>query len=118
MEKSNVFRRFQVLSTESGWQKTSLAAAQRTATVLATVIPKVAYQGGGVMVWAGITATAKTDLVFLDRNVNGQRYIDDVLTPHVLPFLHQCQSLTRYSRTTAPDLIGLVSSTTFSKLTM
>ena len=36
--------------------------------VPATVIPRVAYQRGGVMVWAGISATAKTDLVFIDRN--------------------------------------------------
>ena len=80
--------------------------------VPATVIPRVAYQGGGVMVWAGISATAKTGLVFSGGNLNGQQYIDEVLTPHVLPFLRQ--SLTRYSRTTTPDLIRLVSSTTFS----
>ena len=41
------------------------------------------------MVWAGISATAKTDLVFIDGNLNGQRYINEVLTPHVLPFLRQ-----------------------------
>ena len=57
--------------------------------VPATMIPRVAYQGGGVMVWAGISATAKTDLVFIDGNFNGQRYIDEVLTPHVLSFLRQ-----------------------------
>ena len=95
MEKSNVFRRVQVLSAEDGRQKTSLAAAQRTAcssysdTLGSLVIPWIAYQGGGVMVWAGISATAKTDLVFIDGNLNGQRYIDEVLTHHVLPFLRQ-----------------------------
>ena len=57
--------------------------------VPSTVIHRVAYQGGGVMVWAGISATAKTDLIFIDGNLNGQRYIDEVLTPHVLPFLRQ-----------------------------
>ena len=41
------------------------------------------------MVWAGISATAKTDLVFIDGNLNDQRCIDEVLTPHVLPFLRQ-----------------------------
>ena len=41
------------------------------------------------MVWAGISATAKTNLVFIDGNLNGKRYIDKVLTPHVLPFLRQ-----------------------------
>ena len=41
------------------------------------------------MMWAGISATARTDLVFIDGNLNGQRYIDEVLAPHVLPFLRQ-----------------------------
>ena len=41
------------------------------------------------MVCAGISATAKTDLVFIDSNLNGQRYINEVLTHHVLPFLRQ-----------------------------
>ena len=38
-----------------------------------TVIPTVAFQGGGVMVWAGISATAKTDLVFIEGILNAQR---------------------------------------------
>ena len=41
------------------------------------------------MLWAGISATAKTDLVFIDGSLNGQRYIGEVLTPQVLPFLRQ-----------------------------
>ena len=41
------------------------------------------------MAWAGISATAKTGLVLIDGNLNGQRYIDEVLTPHLLPFLFQ-----------------------------
>ena len=57
--------------------------------VEATVVPKVAFQGGGVMVWAGVSANARTDLVFTDDNLNDQRYINEVLTPHVLPFLRQ-----------------------------
>ena len=37
------------------------------------------------MIWAGISATAaRTNLVFIDENLNGQRYINDVL-----PFLRQ-----------------------------
>ena len=54
------------------------------------------------MVWAGISATAKTDLVFIDGNLNGQRYINEVLTHHVLPFLPQ------YSKMTMPDRIERV----------
>ena len=41
------------------------------------------------MVYAGISATAKTDLVIIDGNSNGQRYIDEVLPPHMLQFLCQ-----------------------------
>ena len=47
------------------------------------------FQGRGVMIWAEISATAKTDLVFIDENLNGQRYINEVQTPHVLPFLRK-----------------------------
>ena len=63
MEKSNVFRRVQVLSTESRRRR----------------------RYG----WAAISATAKTDLIFNDGNLNGQRYIDEVLAPHVLLLLRQ-----------------------------
>ena len=62
---------------------------RRERHVPAMVIPTVAFQGGGVMVWAGISTTAITDLIFIDGNLNGQRYINDVLTPLVLPFLRQ-----------------------------
>ena len=39
--------------------------------------------------WAGISATAKTDLVFIEGILNEHRYINVVLTPYVLPFLRQ-----------------------------
>ena len=54
-----------------------------------TVIKTVAFHGGGVMVSSGILATAKADLVFIEGNLNAQRYINEILTPHVLPFLRQ-----------------------------
>ena len=41
------------------------------------------------MVWAGVSANARTDLDFIDGNLNGQRYPNKVLTPHVLPFLRR-----------------------------
>ena len=41
------------------------------------------------MVWAGVSPNARTDLVFIDGNLGGQRYINDVLTPHMLLFLRQ-----------------------------
>lgn len=45
------------------------------------------FGGGSVMVWGGISLNGRTDLViFIRRNLNAQRYIEDVLEPHVLPF--------------------------------
>ena len=41
------------------------------------------------MVWAGVSANARTDLVFINGHLNGQRYINELLTPHVLSFLRQ-----------------------------
>ena len=44
---------------------------RRERHVPATVIPTIAFQGGVVMVWARISATAKTDLVFIAGSFNG-----------------------------------------------
>ena len=40
------------------------------------------------MVWAGVTADRRTDLVVVPGILTGQRYIDEILRPHVVPFLH------------------------------
>ena len=39
------------------------------------------------MVWAGVTADRRTDLVVVPAILTGQRYIDEILRPHVVPFL-------------------------------
>ena len=49
--------------------------------------PRHAYNGGSVMVWAGMTADRRTDLVVVPGILTGQRYIDEILRPHVVPFL-------------------------------
>ena len=43
---------------------------------------------GSLMVWGGIMSGQKTDLVVMQDNLTALRYIDDVLRPHVIPFLH------------------------------
>ena len=43
--------------------------------------------GGGIMVWGGITAHGKTDLVIVDGNLNSRRYIDEILRPVVVPYV-------------------------------
>ena len=39
------------------------------------------------MVWAGVTVDRRTDLVVVPGILTGQRYIDEILRPHVVPFL-------------------------------
>ena len=39
------------------------------------------------MVWAGVTADRRTDLVVVPGILTGQRYIDEILRPYVVPFL-------------------------------
>ena len=51
--------------------------------------PTTAYNGGSVMVWAGISANGRTALVIVPGNLNGRRYIDEILEPHVLPYIQQ-----------------------------
>lgn len=45
------------------------------------------FGGGGVMVWGGIQLEARTDLeVIRFGTMNSERYITDILEPHVVPF--------------------------------
>lgn len=41
------------------------------------------------MIWGSITMRSPIDLVFINGNLTGQRYIDEVLQPVVVPFLRQ-----------------------------
>ena len=47
--------------------------------------PATAYGGGSVMVWGGVSLTRKTPLVQIAGNLTTQRYVDEVLRPHVAP---------------------------------
>ena len=52
------------------------------------MLEKNRFSGDSLMVWVGITGGQKTDLVVMQDNLNTRRYIDDVLRPRVIPFLH------------------------------
>ena len=41
------------------------------------------------MIWAGISLNGRTALVAVPENLNGRRYIDEILRPHVVPYLRQ-----------------------------
>lgn len=52
-----------------------------------TITNTVGYQGGSIMVWGGISYEARTDLVVIDNgSLTAQRYLEDILEPHVMPF--------------------------------
>ena len=38
------------------------------------------------MVWGGISSGGKTDLVLIEGNLNGQRYITEILQSQVVPY--------------------------------
>ena len=39
------------------------------------------------MIWGGITTTNKTDLYFVRGNMTAARYVDEIITMHVVPFI-------------------------------
>lgn len=43
------------------------------------------YQGGTIMVWAGIRLGGRTDLVWVRGNMTAERYVQQVLGPVILP---------------------------------
>uniref|UniRef100_A0A8C8DQ73 Transposable element Tcb2 transposase n=1 Tax=Oryzias sinensis TaxID=183150 RepID=A0A8C8DQ73_9TELE len=53
------------------------------------VVDRVDHGGGGVMVWAGICYGRRTQVHFIDRSLNAQRYRDDILGPIVVPYIQQ-----------------------------
>uniref|UniRef100_A0A8C2BI34 Transposase Tc1-like domain-containing protein n=1 Tax=Cyprinus carpio TaxID=7962 RepID=A0A8C2BI34_CYPCA len=54
----------------------------------ANVVDRVAYGGGGVMVWTGICYGQRTQVHFIDGILNAQRYREEILRPIVVPFIH------------------------------
>ncbi len=53
----------------------------------ANVVNRVPHGGGGVMVWAGISYRQRTQVHFIDGNLNAQRSHDEILRPIVMPFI-------------------------------
>lgn len=50
--------------------------------------PRVGYQGGSVMVWAGISLEAHTELYIVPRgSLTAARYIDEILQDLVVPYV-------------------------------
>ena len=50
--------------------------------------------GGSVMVWAGVSQHYQTELVVIAGNLNAVRYREDILLPHVVPFMQAHPDMT------------------------
>ena len=53
------------------------------------LLQTVAYGGGSLMVWGGIFLNNKTDLIFIRGNLTAERYVEEVVQNHSLPFAHE-----------------------------
>lgn len=52
------------------------------------IAERLAFGGGSVMAWGGISFQARTELVFiLNGTLNAHRYITEILEDHVVPFM-------------------------------
>ncbi len=69
-----------------GRQRVWRCVGERFADV--NVVDRVAHDGGGVMVWAGVCYGQRTQVHFIDGILNAQRYCDGILRPIVVPFIH------------------------------
>ena len=58
---------------------------RNTAYTPRNIKPTIPYGGGSVMVWGCISHDHKLDLVTIQGRLTGQRYIDEVLDPVVVP---------------------------------
>src|SRR6266853_1117998 len=51
------------------------------------IVPHDRYGGRSIIVWGAISVTGKTELVTLRGNITAQRYVDDIVRPHIVPFM-------------------------------
>lgn len=52
------------------------------------LVQTVGYQGGSIMLWGGISYEARTEIVIFSRGgITAQRYLEEVLEDHVIPFV-------------------------------
>ena len=82
MERGYVLRRVMVLSEASMWQETSLETTQRE------TYSSYSYLDSNLSRWWSHGVGRDFSDSFIE-NLTAQRYISEVFTPHVLPFLCQ-----------------------------
>ncbi len=68
------------------------------------VMDRVAHGGGGVMVWAGLCYGQRTQVHFIESILNAQRYHDEILSPIVVPFIHNHHLILQHDNARPPDI--------------
>ena len=53
------------------------------------VVQRDRFGGGSIMVWGGISKNAQTDLVTVAGTLTAVRYCQQIVTPHILPFIRR-----------------------------
>ncbi len=95
-----------VLFTDESWfslyradgrQRVWCCVGERFADV--NVVDRVAHNGGGVMVWAGVCYGQRTQVHFIDGFLNAQRYRDEIPQPIVVPFIHDHHLMLQHENT-------------------
>lgn len=87
------------VNTSDGRERVWRRAGERYAECCIREVDR--WGGPSVMVWAGISANHMTHLVILAGNLTAQRYVDEVLRPHLLPFLQAHPGITLFQQDNA-----------------
>ena len=73
------------------------------------VIQRQSFGGGSVMVWGGITAHGRTQLVVVAGNLTGMRYRDEIVQPYVIPLIQaQANNVTFQQDNARPHVARVV----------
>jgi transposase len=73
------------LRSPDGRQRVWRSTGQRVAQC--NFVPGISFGSGSIMVWGGISMEARTELVVVNGGaMTANRYIRDILEPHVVPF--------------------------------
>ena len=59
------------------------------------------WGGPNVLVWAAISGRYRTPLCVVDGNLTAQRYVDEILRPHLVPFMRNNPGLRRFQQDNA-----------------
>ncbi|KAI4465039.1 transposable element-related [Holotrichia oblita] len=72
------------------------------------------HRAVGVMVWGAIAYGSRSQLVFIQTTMNAQHYIDEVVEPHILPYLQTLED-PLFQQDNAPSHVARISINRFEE---